>query len=80
MEQNKIKVKLEHPNGYRGILFKDGTMDIYYKDKPIYLHGSNKVVSPDDLYRTLELMPSIMREIKEQNDKDMERWIFQKGF
>ena len=30
--------------------------------------------------RTLELMPSIMREIKEQNDKDMERWIFQKGF
>ena len=73
MEQNKIKCKLEHPNGYRGILFKDGTMDIYYRDRPVYFHGSNKVSSPDDLYRALELMPKFMREISEQNDKEFGR-------
>jgi hypothetical protein len=73
MEQNKIKVKLEHPNGYRGILFKDGTMDIYYKEKPIYFHGSNKVTSVDEMYRALDLMPKLLKDIKEQNEKDFER-------
>lgn len=72
MEKREL-LKMTHHNGYKGTLYSDGTMDIYYKNKPIYLHGSNKVASPDELYRTLELMPSIMREIKEQNDKEFER-------
>lgn len=67
------KCKIEHHNGYKGVLFSDGTMDIFYKDRPIYAAGTNKVTSPDDFYRVLDNMPTFMREIKRQNDKDMER-------
>ena len=71
-QEIKIQCKIEHSNGYSGTLYTDGTMDIYYKGKPVYLAGSNKVC-PDDFYRVLDNMPTYMREIKRQNDKEFEK-------
>ena len=72
-KERKEMLKMSLPNDYRGTLYTDGTMDIFYKDRPTYLAGSNKVGSPNQFYRVLEMMPQLMREIQEQNDRDEER-------
>lgn len=53
-------IKVEHPNGYLGILYGISSMSIYDEDGHEVLHtGSRNVQTETELYEVLEGMPNL---------------------
>ena len=54
-------IKVEHPNGYMGILYGKSSMTIYDKDGHEILHtGLRNPNTEEELYEVLEDMPRTM--------------------
>lgn len=54
-------IKVEHPNGYMGVLYGKSSMSIYDKDGHECLHtGSRTPQTKTELYEVLEEMPRTM--------------------
>lgn len=59
-------IKVEHPNGYMGILYGKSSMSIYDKDGHECLHtGFRTPNTEEELYEVLEEMPRTMEIIAE---------------
>lgn len=67
-------IKVEHPNGYLGILYGKSSMSIYDEDGHEILHtGSRNVNTEAELYELLEGMPKfvgVMADIVLEDDDD----------
>lgn len=64
-------IKVEHPNGYLGILYGESSMVIYDENGHKCLHtGSRNVQTEAELYELLEGMPNL---------KEMCRQIVEEG-
>lgn len=71
MENDMGVIKVEHPNGYLGILYGESSMSIYDENGHECLHtGSRKVQTETELYELLEGMPNL---------KEMCRQIVEEG-
>lgn len=54
-------IKVEHPNGYMGILYGKSSMSIYDEDGHEILHsGSRNINTKAELYELLEGMPKFV--------------------
>ena len=54
-------IKVEHPNGYSGVLYGRGSMTIYDKDGNEVLHTwARNAQTRQDLYEELETMPEFL--------------------
>lgn len=69
-------VKVEHPNGYMGILYGKSSMSIYDKDGHECLHTCFRTPqTKEELYEVLETMPRTMEIIArefEQTERSSE--------
>lgn len=70
-------IKVEHPNGYMGILYGKSSMSIYDKDGHECLHtGSRNLQTESELYELLEDLPRNMemlaKIVKEGVDDDQD--------
>lgn len=67
-------VKVEHPNGYSGILYGESSMSIYDKDGHEVMHtGFRTPQTEEELYEVLETMPKfvkIMADVVLEDDDD----------
>lgn len=61
------EIKVEHPNGYSGILYGKRSMVIFYKGKEVLHTGSRteKLKTEKDLYEKLEGMPEFLKMLDE---------------
>lgn len=54
-------IKVEHPNGFLGILYGESSMSIYDEDGHEILHtGSRNINTKEGLYELLEGMPKFV--------------------
>ena len=54
-------IKVEHPNGYMGILYGESSMSIYDEDGHEVLHTGNRTPQTEaELYEVLEGMPEFV--------------------
>lgn len=54
-------IKVEHPNGYMGILYGKSSMSIYDEEGHEILHtGSRNINTKEELYELLEGMPKFV--------------------
>lgn len=64
-------IKVEHPNGYLGVLYGESSMSIYDKDGHEVLHtGSRNIQTAAELYEVLDRIPNL---------KEMFRQIVEEG-
>lgn len=53
-------IKVEHPNGYLGVLYSKSSMVIFDEDGHEVLHtGSRNIQTETELYEVLEGMPNL---------------------
>lgn len=69
-----MRVKVEHPNGYLGILYGKSSMSVYDEDGHEVLHTGNRNVNTEaELYELLEGMQEfveIMADIVLDDDEE----------
>lgn len=54
-------IKVEHPNGYMGIIYGKSSMSIYDEEGHEILHtGSRNINTKEELYELLEGMPKFV--------------------
>lgn len=54
-------IKVEHPNGYFGILYGGSSMSLYDEDGHEILHtGSRNIDTEEELYELLDGMPKFV--------------------
>lgn len=59
-------IKVEHPNGYLGVLYGESSMSIYDKDGHEVLHTSSRTPQTEqDLYQILDGMPELLKALYE---------------
>ena len=62
-----MTIKVEHPNGYMGVLYGKSSMSIYDNDGHECLHtGSRTPQTETELYEVLEEMPRMMQIIAKE--------------
>ena len=65
-------IKVEHPNGYLGILYGESTMCIFDENGYEVLHtGSRNIQTAAELYEVLECIPNLKemcRQIAEEGE------------
>lgn len=55
-------VKVEHPNGYSGMLYGESSMVIFDKDGHEVLHTSSRTPqTEEDLWEVLETTPELLK-------------------
>lgn len=67
-------IRVEHPNGYAGVLYGKSSMAVYGPKGNEVLHtGSRNINNSEDLYSLLEGMPEFVNKAKEVLKDDKER-------
>lgn len=62
-------IKVEHPNGYAGVLYGNASMSIYDKEGHECLHTCfRRSNTEEELYAVLETMPKAMEIIAKEFD------------
>ena len=63
-------IKVEHPNGYFGILYGISSMRIFDKDGREVLHtGSRTIHTKEELYERLEEFPEFRRVMRRNTNE-----------
>ena len=66
-------IKVEHPNGYMGVLYGKSSMSIYDKDGHECLHtGSRTPNTEEELYEVLGNMPKFEQMVADMKGADDE--------
>lgn len=66
-------IKVEHPNGYSGILYGKRSMVIFYEGKEVLHTGFRGIKTKEGLYKLLEQMPVFFTNLDkafEDNEED----------
>ena len=71
--ENEIKV--EHPNGYSGILYGKRSMAIFYNNKEVLHTGFRNINTKEELYQHLEKMPEFMKMLDDSIDEIIDEKI-----
>lgn len=71
--ENEIKV--EHPNGYSGILYGKKSMVIFHNNKEVLHTGFRNINTREELYQNLEKMPEFMKMLDDSIDEIIDEKI-----
>lgn len=68
------EIKVEHPNGYSGILYGKRSMVIFYKGEEVLHTGfrNENLKTKEDLYKELEEMPEFLAMLDKAFEDDEE--------
>lgn len=64
-EDEPKTIRVDHPNGYHGVLYGRKSMSIYYNGDEIFHTGFRKINTKEELYKQLEEMPELMKKLRE---------------